>query len=39
MSVAGGIDMAPAGNEWLDAPRRYGRVTRGFHWLMAALFA
>ncbi|MCJ2073970.1 cytochrome b [Methylobacterium sp. J-030] len=24
---------------WRDSPRRYGRVSRGFHWLMAALFA
>ncbi len=24
---------------WLDTPERYGRVSRGFHWLMAALFA
>ena len=24
---------------WLDTPGRYGRVNRGFHWLMAALFA
>lgn len=24
---------------WLDTPLRYGRVSRGFHWLMAALFA
>jgi cytochrome b561 len=24
---------------WLDTPQRYGRVSRGFHWLMAALFA
>lgn len=24
---------------WLDSPRRYGRVSRGLHWLMAALFA
>lgn len=24
---------------WLDTPHRYGRISRGFHWLMAALFA
>ena len=24
---------------WLDTPSRYGRISRGFHWLMAALFA
>ncbi len=24
---------------WRDAPQRYGRISRGFHWLMAALFA
>ena len=24
---------------WLDTPERYGRVSRVFHWLMAALFA
>ncbi|MGU3665136.1 cytochrome b [Methylobacterium sp. A49B] len=24
---------------WRDSPQRYGRVSRGFHWLMAALFA
>ncbi|GJD44935.1 Cytochrome b561 [Methylobacterium cerastii] len=24
---------------WLDTPERYGPVSRGFHWLMAALFA
>ena len=24
---------------WLDTPQRYGRVSRAFHWLMAALFA
>lgn len=24
---------------WLDTPQRYGRISRGFHWLMAALFA
>ncbi|AMJ60270.1 cytochrome B [Bosea sp. PAMC 26642] len=24
---------------WLDSPRRYGLISRGFHWLMAALFA
>jgi cytochrome b561 len=24
---------------WLDTPQRYGLVSRGFHWLMAALFA
>lgn len=24
---------------WRDSPRRYGRVSRVFHWLMAALFA
>ncbi|MGU3385101.1 cytochrome b [Methylobacterium sp. D53M] len=24
---------------WLDTPERYGRVSRGFHWVMAALFA
>jgi cytochrome b561 len=23
---------------WLDTPQRYGRISRGFHWLMAALF-
>ena len=23
--------------DWFDTPRRYGRVSRGFHWLMAAL--
>jgi cytochrome b561 len=26
-------------NSWLDTPERYGRISRGFHWLMAALFA
>ena len=26
-------------NTWLDTPQRYGHVSRGFHWLMAALFA
>ncbi|MFC0406664.1 cytochrome b [Roseomonas elaeocarpi] len=29
--------MAPAG--WFDTPSGYGRISRGFHWLMAALFA
>ncbi|HMO29027.1 cytochrome b [Enterovirga sp.] len=24
---------------WLDTPTRYGRISRGFHWLMAVLFA
>ena len=24
--------------EWLDTPQSYGRVSRGFHWLMATLF-
>ncbi|GJE13765.1 cytochrome b [Methylobacterium longum] len=24
---------------WRDTPRRYGRISRGFHWVMAALFA
>ncbi len=24
---------------WLDTPQRYGRISRAFHWLMAALFA
>ncbi|WP_375463925.1 cytochrome b [uncultured Methylobacterium sp.] len=24
---------------WLDTSQRYGRISRGFHWLMAALFA
>ena len=24
---------------WLDTPQSYGRISRGFHWLMAALFA
>lgn len=24
---------------WRDTPQRYGRVSRGVHWLMAALFA
>ena len=24
---------------WRDSPQRYGRISRGFHWLMAALFA
>ncbi len=24
---------------WFDTPERYGRISRGFHWLMAALFA
>ena len=24
---------------WLDTPQHYGRVSRGFHWLMAGLFA
>lgn len=23
---------------WLDTPEGYGRISRGFHWLMAALF-
>lgn len=23
---------------WLDTPQRYGRISRAFHWLMAALF-
>ena len=27
------------GTGWLDTPRKYGWVSRGFHWLMAALFA
>lgn len=26
-------------NGWLDTPQRYGRISRAFHWLMAALFA
>lgn len=25
--------------DWRDTPRRYGRISRSFHWLMAALFA
>lgn len=24
---------------WRDTPQRYGSISRGFHWLMAALFA
>lgn len=24
---------------WLDTPQRYGGISRGFHWLMAVLFA
>ena len=24
---------------WHDTPQRYGSISRGFHWLMAALFA
>ena len=24
---------------WRDTPHRYGRISQGFHWLMAALFA
>ena len=24
---------------WRDTPQRYGRISRSFHWLMAALFA
>ena len=24
---------------WVDTLERYGRISRGFHWLMAALFA
>jgi cytochrome b561 len=24
---------------WFDTPRRYGRISRAFHWIMAALFA
>ncbi|WP_264051598.1 cytochrome b [Methylobacterium flocculans] len=24
--------------KWLDTPQRYGRISRSFHWLMAALF-
>ena len=24
---------------WLDTPRRYGAISRGFHWLMALLLA
>jgi cytochrome b561 len=24
---------------WRDTPQRYGRISRAFHWLMAALFA
>ncbi len=39
MSMPGGGDAVPAGDGWFDTPRRYGRVSRGFHWLMAALFA
>lgn len=30
---------APRRPVWLDAPDRYGRVSRGFHWLMVVLFA
>ncbi|GJE55206.1 MULTISPECIES: cytochrome b [Methylobacterium] len=26
-------------SSWTDTPQRYGRISRGFHWLMAALFA
>jgi cytochrome b561 len=26
-------------DRWRDTPQRYGRVSRGFHWLMAAMFA
>ncbi|MGV7030810.1 cytochrome b [Methylobacterium symbioticum] len=26
-------------SRWLDNPQRYGRISRGLHWLMAALFA
>ena len=37
MSMPGGGDAVPAGDGWFDTPRRYGRVSRGFHWLMAAL--
>ena len=25
--------------DWLDTPQRYGLISRGFHWLMATLFA
>ncbi len=39
MSAASGIDAAPVVDGWLDTPSRYGRVSRAFHWLMAALFA
>lgn len=31
--------MSGAESTWLDTPRRYGRISRGFHWFMAALFA
>jgi cytochrome b561 len=24
---------------WVDTPQRYGRISRGLHWLMAGLFA
>ncbi|MCJ2020609.1 cytochrome b [Methylobacterium sp. E-065] len=39
MSAASGTDAAPVVVGWLDTPRRYGRVSRAFHWLMAALFS
>ncbi|GLS46811.1 cytochrome b [Methylobacterium brachythecii] len=26
------------GSGWLDTPQRYGRISRGFHWCMAAFF-
>ena len=39
MSATGGIDAAAVEDGWRDTPRRYGRVSRAFHWLMAALFA
>lgn len=29
----------PTMSAWLDTPQRYGRVSRGLHWLMATLFA
>ena len=39
MSTAEGTDSALVTDGWLDTPQRYERVSRAFHWLMAALFA
>lgn len=37
-SRARDVDSRAVGS-WLDTPQHYGRVSRSFHWLMAALFA